>query len=83
MLRAKFATLRQLFFDLGFTMQTDARRVRFDHTETKTWFLYPPYAADDEVSAGDLVAARYMLDMKGFLPRDQFEEQLRRNLVAG
>ena len=83
MLRAKFATLRQLFWDLGFTMQADARRVRFDHAETKTWFLYPPYADDEDVTAGDLVAARYMLDMKGFLPRERFEEWLREKLVAG
>ena len=83
MLRAKFATLRHLLHDLGFTMQTDASRVRFDHAQTKTWFLYPPHADDDEVSPADLVGARYVLDMKGLLPRDQFEEQLRRKLVAG
>ena len=83
MLRAKFATLRHILQDLGFTMQADEKRVRFDHAPSKTWFLYRPFADDEEVPPIDLVAARYMLDMKGLLPRDEFEEQLRRNLVAG
>lgn len=82
MLRVKFATFRHLLRDLGFTMQADAKRMRFDHAPTNTWFLYPPHADDDEVSTADLVAARYVLDMKGLLPRDEFEEQLRRKLVA-
>jgi hypothetical protein len=83
MLKAKFAVLRDILLSLGFTMQVDAKRIRFDHPETKTWFLYPPYTDDEEVYAGDLVAARHLLDMKGFMPREQFEELLRQKLVAG
>jgi hypothetical protein len=83
MLRAKFSTLRHILEDLGFTMQANEKRVRFDHAPSKTWFLYPPHEDDKEVSPADLVAARYMLDMKGLLPRDEFEEQLRQRLVAG
>lgn len=81
--RAKFATLRDILLDLGFTMQADARRIRFDHASTGFWFLYPPYGEDDEVSPADLVATRYSLDMRGFLAREQFEELLRQKLVAG
>ena len=83
MLRAKFATLRQILHDLGFTMQADAKRMRFDHAPSNTWFLFPPHADEDEVSVADLVVARYMLDMKELLLRDEFEEQLRRKLEAG
>lgn len=80
---AKFATLRDILVDLGFTMQADARRIRFDHAPTAFWFLYPPYGEDDEVSPADLAATRYSLDMRGFLPREQFDERVRQKVVAG
>ncbi len=80
---AKFAALSRLLIDLGFTMRVDPTFIRFDNTEANAWFLFPPYDEDEEVMISDLVGTRYALDMKGFLPRDQFEERLRRNLVAG
>ncbi len=83
MLRATFNVLRQILVDLGFTMRADPRFVRFDHADTKTWFLYPPYEDGEEVNPGDLVAARRILDEKGFLPRERFEELLRERLIAG
>jgi hypothetical protein len=83
MLQAKFVVLRQILLDLGFQMQADAERILFEHPDTKARFLYPPYADDEEVYAGDLVSARYLLDAKGFLTRERFEELLRQKLVAG
>jgi hypothetical protein len=83
MMRAKFGVLRQILLDLGFTMQTNPRSVRFDHEATKTWFLYPPYTESQDVSQGDLVGTRYILDQREFLPREQFEELLRERLIAG
>jgi hypothetical protein len=83
MLQAKFATLRQILLDLGFEMKADSKRILFDHPEPKTRFLYPPYREDQQVDPGDLVAARHILDMKGFLPRERFEELLREKQLAG
>jgi hypothetical protein len=83
MLQATFGALRQVLLDLGFTMRADPKYIRFDHAPTKTWFLYPPYAEDDEVAPGDLVGARRVLDERGLVSREQFEEALRRRPVAG
>lgn len=81
--RAKFSGLRQILQDLGFTMRATPRFVRFDMEGTDMWFLYPPYAETDDVSAGDLVAARHILDMRGLMTRERFEELLRQSLIAG
>jgi hypothetical protein len=83
MLQAKFAVLRQILLDLGFEMKADSTRIFFEHTDPKTWFLYPPYKDDQQVDPGDLVAARHILDTKGFLPRERFEELLREKQLAG
>jgi hypothetical protein len=82
-LKAKFGVLRQILLDLGFTMRATPKYVRFDHTETKTWFLFPPYTESQEVAQGDLVGTRFHLDQRGFLSREQFEELLRQKLIAG
>jgi hypothetical protein len=83
MLQATFGVLRQILLDLGFTMRSDAKFIRFDHTDTRTWFLYPPYRDEEAVNPGHLVAARRILDERGFMPRERFEELLRKNLIVG
>jgi hypothetical protein len=83
MLQATFCVLRQILLDLGFTMRADPRFVRFDHAATRTWFLYPPYRDDEEVNSGDLVAARRVLDERGLLPRERFEELVGQKARAG
>jgi hypothetical protein len=83
MLRAKFGVLRQILLDLGLTMHVTPKSVRFDDAEGRTLLLMPPYADDEEVYAGELVAARHHLDMRNLLSRERFEELLRQKLVAG
>jgi hypothetical protein len=83
MLQATFGVLRQVLLDLGFTMRADPKYIRFDHAPTKTWFLYPPYSEAEDVAPGDLVAARRILDERGLMAREQFEELLRQRLIAG
>ena len=83
MLRARFGILRQILIDLGFAMHASPKSIRFDGPDGKTWFLFKPYGEDEEVSAGDLVATRYHLDMGNLLSRERFEELLRQKLVAG
>ena len=83
MLQATFGVLRQILIDLGFRMRADPKFIRFDHAETQTWFLYPPYGDEEEVSPGELVSARRILDERGLMPRERFEERLRQKLIAG
>ena len=79
----KFATLSRLLTDLGFTRRADATFVRFDRTDANAWFLFPPYADGEEVMPADLVGVRHLLDMRGLLTREQFEERLWRTFIAG
>ena len=83
MLQATFGVLRQILIDLGFEIRAEPKFIRFDHTETGTWFLYPPYSAAAEVGPGDLVSARRILYERGLMPRERFEERLRQRLIAG
>jgi hypothetical protein len=83
MLQAKFASLSRLLGDLGFTRRTEPMSIRFEHAGSDTWFLYPAYGDEEEVALTDLVGTRYILDAKGLLSRDQFEERLRSILIAG
>jgi hypothetical protein len=83
MLRATFGVLQQILLDLGFTMRAEATFIRFDHAGSNTWFLFPPHTSDEEVNARNLVGVRHILDTKGLLSRERFEELLRERLIAG
>ena len=77
MLNARFASLSRLLTDLGFVARTGPTFIRFDHAESGTWFLYPLYGDEEEVTPSDLVGTGYILDARGLLSREQFEERLR------
>jgi hypothetical protein len=83
MLQATFGVLRQILLDLGFTMRVDPKFIRFDHATSQTWFLYPPYRDDEAANTGDLIAARRILDERGLMPREHFEELLAQSTRAG
>jgi hypothetical protein len=83
MLHATFGTLRQILLDLGFTVRSTPKFVRFDHPEMKTWFLFQPYKDGDDVEPVDLAAVRKTLDERGHLERKLFEERLAARPVAG
>jgi hypothetical protein len=84
MLRATFGVLRQLLLDLGFTMhEAPEDQVRFDHVESNTWFIFHRLKDDDEVNLPNLVAVRRILDEKGLMTRNEFEERLRSRVIAG
>ncbi len=84
MLQARFTTLSRLLTDLGFTSRTKAGTfTRFDHPITGTWFLYPDYAPDEEVFPSDLFGTRTILDARGFMTREQFDERIRQLSLVG
>jgi len=79
---ANYSVLRQILLDLGFTVRVTPKYIRFDHKASDTWFLYPPYRDDEAMHPGDLVAARRILDERGLIPRQRFEELLRHPVIA-
>jgi hypothetical protein len=83
MLQTTFAVLHQLLIDSGFTVRRTEKFIRFDHPETETRLLLRPYAEGEAVDAADLVAARKILDERGVMPRQEFEQRLAARPAAG
>ncbi len=84
MLQATFGVLRQVLLELGFTVEAGpGDQVRFDHAVSDTWFIFRNHKDDEPVNLPNLVAVRKILDEKGLLSREQFEERLRSRLIAG
>lgn len=83
MRRASFSVLRQLLLDLGFTIEVTPKSIRFENVTTNTWFLFPPYADEDEVREVDFIVARKVLDERGFMHRLEVEERLTARAVTG
>lgn len=83
MQEAPFAAVRQGLLDLGFVMRVEPGLVRFEHPGTNSWYVFRPHADDEPVNLPNLVGLRHNLDVKGLVPREQFEEWLRARLIAG
>ena len=67
---------------VGFAKRIDPKFIRFDNLDANAWFLYPSYGDEEDVALTDLVGTRHILDAKGMLSREQFEERLRAIPVA-
>lgn len=78
-----FAVLHRLLIDSGFTLRRTEQFARFDHLRAKTRLLLRPYAEGEVVDAADLVAARKILDERGVMLRQEFEQRLAARPVAG
>lgn len=79
----RFATLRRLLLDLGFTQsEVPDSHVLFERGDPPTRILLPPFASDDPVDAGSLVIARRTLDERGILSREAFDRLLAERAVA-
>jgi hypothetical protein len=83
MLRPTFGTLRQVLIDLGFRTTTmPAGHIRFDHLPSDTLVILRPYKDDDIVDQGNLQGVRRLLDEKGVVDRNKFDELLRARSLA-
>jgi hypothetical protein len=83
MIRATSATLRQIMLGLGFQVQVvPGSHIRFER-DPKTWVLLPPFRDDEPVDVGNLFGVRRLLDARGLLSSDRFDELLRDKSLAG
>jgi hypothetical protein len=72
-----FATLQQLLKGLGFVRKkVDGPQLVFEHSPSDTWFLFRAYKPRDKVTAADLIGVRKILDGRGVLDEDDFDELL-------
>jgi hypothetical protein len=78
------AALQQILLGLGFTMRrVPGSRIWFDHADSNSRILLPPFADDELVDLGNLVGIRRLLDERGLMDRDRFDELLRERAAVG
>ena len=71
----KFVGLKQLLLDLGFRETTrPGSHHLFRHDETDTEIVLPSYRANQQVLPRHLLTVRIMLDAKGLLVADDFDQ---------
>jgi hypothetical protein len=73
-----FRRLRSVLLDLGFTESVVPTGPFwfFEHAPSNTVFVFRNYRPADHITWADHVAARKLLDEKGLLAADDFEELL-------
>ena len=79
MIRSKmtFAGLRQLLVDLGFTETIVPKsHVAFRHEESGAEIMLPNYRSNQIVLPHHLATARIILDAKGLMDADDFEDRV-------
>jgi predicted RNA binding protein YcfA (HicA-like mRNA interferase family) len=84
MLTPTFQTLRQVLLDLGFQMEAlPTSHIRFTHPRSETVVVFRPYKEDEAVDQAMLIGVRRLLDERGVVSRDEFDDLLRQQPLAG
>jgi hypothetical protein len=79
-----FSMLRDVLLGVGFLDHSvPGKYARFDHPEEPdTWVLLRPYGPDDLLTQADLITAQRLLDERGIVSADRFDELLRDRSLA-
>ena len=74
----KFGEVRQLLLDLGFREVSGPEQIVFRHEPSDTMFVFRPYRLSDPVTSYNLIEVKSMLDARGLMPAETFENQFRK-----
>jgi len=74
----KFRELRQLLLDLGFREACEPDAVIFQHRTSDVLFVFRPYRAGDFVKEHNLIEVKDMLDARGLMSAETFEDQFKK-----
>ena len=74
----KFGQLRQLLLEIGFAEVSGPEQVVFRHEPSNTLFVFRPYRPGDSVTEYNLVEVQKMLDSRGLMSAETFENQFRK-----
>jgi hypothetical protein len=73
--RFKFSSLRQILIDLGFKDAPVAKPyIGFEHDESDLLIVLPSYRRNSWVAPHHLVYVRMMLEGKGLMSADEFDQ---------
>lgn len=79
-----YATIRRILLDLGFQARSvPGSHVLFEQPGTDIWVLLRPYQDDDIVWGPNIVGIRELLEAKGLLPGERFDELVKDHSLAG
>jgi hypothetical protein len=74
-----FAKLRSVLLGLGFVeREVEGKYPGYYHAETDTLFVFRPYRPGDPVASYNLIEVRKMLDARGLMEADTFDNQFKK-----
>ncbi|MBY0525506.1 MAG: hypothetical protein K2R98_19020 [Gemmataceae bacterium] len=73
-----FGELRHLLTRLGFCEFSNAEQTVFRHEPSDTLFVFRPYRLSDPVASYNLIEVKAMLDARGLMSGESFENQLKK-----
>ncbi len=76
--KISFAELRQFLERLGFTETVHPTHVVFEHLASDSLLVFRRYRARDAVSPANLVTVRKLLDERGLVEADEFDNRWRK-----
>jgi hypothetical protein len=74
----KFADLRRVLLDLGFTEATNPKSLLFNHIPSDTVFVLRRYRPGDRVTWYNLASVLEMLDQRGLMEAEAFADRLKK-----
>lgn len=83
MTRPTLATLRKVLLQIGFVDHSvPGKFCRFEHSLPNTYVLMPAYKDEDTVPSYHVAGTRDLLDYRGLMSPEAFEEALRERSLA-
>jgi hypothetical protein len=76
--RIKFGELRQLLLEMGFREVSGPEQSVFCHEPSDTLFVFRPYRPGDPVASYNLIEVKNMLDSRGLMSAESFENQFKK-----
>jgi hypothetical protein len=73
-----FAELRKLLLELGFREASRPEEIIFGHQPSDTLFVFRPYRPSDPVASYNLIDVKTMLDARGLMSAEAFEDQFKK-----
>jgi hypothetical protein len=75
--KVTLAELVRLLARFGFESTRLRDRLLFEHEASDTLLVLRRYRANEAIGEADLISVRHMLDQRGFVERNAFEEAVR------
>jgi hypothetical protein len=76
--KINFTELRQFLEELGFTETVRPTHLVFEHPESESLLIFRRYRAREAVTAANLAMVRKLLDARGLLGSEEFDNRLRK-----